>query len=83
MIPFYIKIPSRAGYVLTLHAGICTVTARRAAIMWYRLPGLPVSFLLWSPSPQYLSNVSGKAGESVTKGPLVIKDRVCADRGRH
>lgn len=40
--------------------------------MWYRLPGLLISFLLWSPSPQYLSSVSGKAGESVTKGLLVI-----------
>lgn len=73
MIPFCITIPGRAGYVLTLRAGICAVTAQRAAITWYRLPGLLVAFLVWSPSPQYLSNLSGKAEESVTKGPLVIR----------
>lgn len=67
MIPFCVMIPGRAGYVLTLHAGICAVTAWRAAIMWYSLPDLLMSFLLWSPSPQYLSNVSGKAGDLVTR----------------
>lgn len=77
MIPFCIKIPGRAGYMLTLCAGICTVTAWRAAIMWCRLPALLVSFLLSSPSLQYLRNMSGKAGESVTKGPLVIQVRWC------
>lgn len=65
MIPFCIMIPGRAGYALTLRAGICAVTAQRAARRWHRLSGLFVSFLLWSPSPHYLSNMSGKAGELV------------------
>lgn len=81
MIPFCSMIPGRAGYVLTLHAGICAVPAQRAAIMWYRMPDLSMSFLLWSPSPQYLSNVPGKAGELVTRGPLVIKVRVVLTGG--
>lgn len=64
MIPFCITIPGRAGYALTLRAGICAVTAQRAARSWHRLPSLIVPFL-WSPSPHYLSNMSSKAGELV------------------